>query len=161
LQISKWTSKKNTYGWARAEVVGALVNSVFLLALCFTIFVEAVTRLFEDEHIENPKLLLIVGSVGLAINVVGLILFGTHSHSHGGGGHGHSHSGGGHGHSHDGGKKCASEQEKDKQLQPLTQNGNIRPEDIPYAQEIVDDTGEDEDDENCTDGKGKAKIGMQ
>lgn len=30
---------KNTYGWARAEVLGALVNAVFLVALCFSITV--------------------------------------------------------------------------------------------------------------------------
>ena len=35
---------ENTYGWARAEVVGALINSVFLLALCFSITVEAIQR---------------------------------------------------------------------------------------------------------------------
>ena len=32
---------KNTFGWARAEVLGALVNAVFLVALCFSITVEA------------------------------------------------------------------------------------------------------------------------
>ena len=30
-----------TFGWARAEVLGALVNAVFLVALCFSILVEA------------------------------------------------------------------------------------------------------------------------
>ncbi len=35
----KWN--KNTYGFARAEVLGALSNAVFLVALCFSILVEA------------------------------------------------------------------------------------------------------------------------
>jgi len=105
----KW--RKNTYGWARAEVVGALVNAVFLIALCFSISVEAIKRFLVIEHIEDPQLIMIVGGVGLAINLVGMLLFGDvgHGHSHGGGGHGHSHggekkeleNGGGHGHSHD------------------------------------------------------------
>jgi zinc transporter 1 len=77
-QISKWRSQKNTFGWARAEVVGALVNSVFLIALCFSILVEALKRLVEIEKIENPKLLLIVGGVGLLINFLGLALFHNH-----------------------------------------------------------------------------------
>ncbi len=47
LQISRMKSKKNTFGWVRAEVLGALVNAVFLLALCFSIFIEAVKRLLE------------------------------------------------------------------------------------------------------------------
>ena len=78
LQISRWQSKKNTYGWARAEVLGALVNAVFLIALCFTIFVEALQRMAHDEHIKDPKLMLIVGGLGLAINLVGLCLFSGH-----------------------------------------------------------------------------------
>jgi len=95
---------KNTYGWARAEVVGALINSVFLFALCFSITVEAIQRFFELDPIENPKLILLVGGIGLAINLVGLLLFGDvgHGHSHGGDGHGHSHGGGhSHGDGHD------------------------------------------------------------
>ena len=95
VRISKWQSSKNTYGWARAEVLGALVNAVFLIALCFTIFVEALQRLFHDEHIHDENLMLIVGGLGLVINIIGLALFQGHAHSHGGGSHGHSHS---HGH---------------------------------------------------------------
>ena len=86
-------TERNTFGWQRAEVLGALVNAVFLIALCFSILVESLKRLVETEEIHNPILVLIVGVAGLLINVVGLILF----HKHG---HGHSHGGGEHGHSH-------------------------------------------------------------
>ena len=44
LRISPKEWSRNTYGWARAEVVGALVNAVFLFALCFSITVQAVKR---------------------------------------------------------------------------------------------------------------------
>lgn len=88
---------KNTYGWARAEVLGALVNAVFLVALCFSITIESAKRFYEPEEIHNPKLILIVGALGLLVNILGLFLF----HEHGGG-HGHSHGGHGHGHSHGG-----------------------------------------------------------
>jgi len=40
--------------------------------------VEALKRLVEVEKVENPVLLLIVGSAGLAINLVGLLLFHEH-----------------------------------------------------------------------------------
>lgn len=90
-----------TYGWQRAEVLGALVNGVFLLALCLSIFLEAIQRFFEPQEIKDPWLVLGVGSAGLASNIVGLFLFHEHGHSHGGGGdHGHSH-GHSHSHSHD------------------------------------------------------------
>ena len=76
--MSKKTTSKNTYGWQRAEVLGALVNSVFLMALCFTIIVESVQRFIVIEEIEEPVLVLIVGGIGLLINGVGLCLFSTH-----------------------------------------------------------------------------------
>lgn len=69
----KWS--KNTFGWARAEVLGALVNAVFLVALCFSITVEACKRFIEVEAIHDPKLLVVVGTLGLLVNLVGLLLF--------------------------------------------------------------------------------------
>ncbi|KAA0192396.1 hypothetical protein HAZT_HAZT009935, partial [Hyalella azteca] len=93
----KYSKNKNTFGWARAEVLGALVNSVFLLALCFSIFVEAIERMYEGKEVlHNPELILYVGVVGLVVNIIGLALLHKHGHGHshgGGGGHGHSHGG--------------------------------------------------------------------
>ncbi|XP_061391042.1 proton-coupled zinc antiporter SLC30A1 [Musca vetustissima] len=83
----KWS--KNTFGWARAEVLGALVNAVFLVALCFSITIEACKRFIEEETIHEPKLLVVVGALGLLVNVIGLCLLYEH-----GGHHGHSHGGG-------------------------------------------------------------------
>lgn len=77
---------KNTFGWARAEVLGALVNAVFLVALCFSITVESLKRFYEIEEIHTPQLILWVGVGGLVVNLLGLLLF----HEHGSG-HGHSH----------------------------------------------------------------------
>lgn len=79
---------KYTYGWKRAEILGALINSVFLIALCVSILIEAVQRFFEPQEINNPKLILYVGTAGLVSNIVGLFLFHDHGHSHG-----HSHGG--------------------------------------------------------------------
>jgi Co/Zn/Cd efflux system component len=100
VRISKRRSDINTYGWVRAEVVGANINTVFLLALCLTIVFDAIKRFIQPELIQKVDLLLIVGSIGLGINIIGLFLFqGFHGHSHGGGSHGHSHGGGSHEHS--------------------------------------------------------------
>ncbi|KAL3307945.1 hypothetical protein Ciccas_013529, partial [Cichlidogyrus casuarinus] len=91
LKISKWPrSSKNTFGWQRAEVMGSMVNSVVLVTLCMTICFEVAERLFKQEPVDDPWLMLIVGSVGLLINLVGLVVLGSHSHGHGHG-HGHSH----------------------------------------------------------------------
>ncbi|KAK4691182.1 hypothetical protein P7C71_g5765, partial [Lecanoromycetidae sp. Uapishka_2] len=106
--------KKSTRMTILLETLGALVNGVFLLALCLSIFLEALQRLFEPQAVSNPKLILIVGCFGLASNIVGLFLFHEHGHSHGGD-HGHSHDGAddlavaeeGHGHSVIGGHTAA------------------------------------------------------
>ncbi|RMZ85314.1 hypothetical protein DV738_g62, partial [Chaetothyriales sp. CBS 135597] len=95
------SSKTYTYGWQRAETLGALVNGVFLVALCMSIFLEAIQRFVEVQEVKNPKLVLIVGCLGLASNILGLLLF--HDHNHGGGEEEHDHGAAGdveHGHSH-------------------------------------------------------------
>lgn len=85
----KWS--KNTFGWARAEILGALVNAVFLCALCFSILIESVKRFMKPDLIHDPFLILVVGALGLFINLIGLIMFkdggGHHHHHH----HGHAH----------------------------------------------------------------------
>ncbi|KAF8587584.1 cation efflux protein [Ramaria rubella] len=72
-----------SYGWHRAEIVAALVNGVFLVALCLSIFLEAIERFFNTSEVKNPKLVVIVGSWGLLSNFLGLILFHEHVHSSG------------------------------------------------------------------------------
>ncbi|KAF3939933.1 hypothetical protein ABW19_dt0205473 [Dactylella cylindrospora] len=97
LAKSKTNNSKYTYGWQRAEVLGALINGVFLLALCLSIVLEAIQRFFDPPVITEPVLILAVGSAGLASNIIGLFLFHDHGHSHGG----HSHAPAGHeGHKH-------------------------------------------------------------
>ena len=84
------SSKMYTYGWQRAETLGALVNGVFLVALCLSIFLEAIQRFVEPQIVTKPMLVLIVGCLGLASNILGLFLFHEHGHSHGEA-EGHSH----------------------------------------------------------------------
>ncbi|KAI5168849.1 Zinc Transporter 1 [Manis pentadactyla] len=91
-------TQKNTFGWIRAEVMGALVNAIFLTGLCFAILLEAIERFIEPHEMQQPLVVLGVGVVGLLVNVVGLCLFHHHSGFGNDSGHGHSH--GGHGHSH-------------------------------------------------------------
>ncbi|KAF8320429.1 cation efflux protein, partial [Clavulina sp. PMI_390] len=81
-------TSKYSYGWHRAEILAALVNGVFLLALCLSIFLEAIVRFFSVPEISNPKLVVVVGSLGLASNILGLFLFHEHGASHD---HGHDH----------------------------------------------------------------------
>lgn len=85
----------NRSQYKRYEILGAFFNAVFLIALCITIALEALPRLFNPPVIENAALILYVGCAGLASNLVGFFVLG-------GFGHGHSHDDHeGHDHSHD------------------------------------------------------------
>ncbi|XP_060102573.1 calcium/manganese antiporter SLC30A10 [Heteronotia binoei] len=68
-------SPRASFGYERAEVVGALSNAVFLAALYFAILVEALQRLARPEPISDAALILVVGALGLGVNVLGLLVF--------------------------------------------------------------------------------------
>eukprot|EP01130_Rhizamoeba_saxonica_P018376 TRINITY_DN916_c0_g1_i3.p1 TRINITY_DN916_c0_g1~~TRINITY_DN916_c0_g1_i3.p1 ORF type:complete len:242 (+),score=58.69 TRINITY_DN916_c0_g1_i3:288-1013(+) len=98
LRLSKKSSNNRfSYGWMRSEIIGGLFNGVFLLSACLFIVMESVHKFLdiEENHVENPLMVVYVGIGGLVINLLGLIIFagsGQHGHSHAdGGGHGHSH----------------------------------------------------------------------
>lgn len=86
-----------SYGWQRAEILAALTNGVFLLALCFSVALQAVERFFSIQEVSHPLFVVIVGACGLASNIFGFLLFHEHGHSHS---HGHSHGDKESGHAH-------------------------------------------------------------
>lgn len=53
------------------------------MALCLSIFLEAISRLVGPQTVSNPKLVLGVGIAGLISNILGLVLFHEHTHNHG------------------------------------------------------------------------------
>lgn len=66
------------FSWVRAQELGAMVNCILLLSLCFTIFVQAVKRLIQIEPVDRNRLNLyiIVGVIGLVINILALLILG-------------------------------------------------------------------------------------
>jgi Co/Zn/Cd efflux system component len=100
---SESRTQEMTYGWKRAEILGAVMNGCFLLALCLYIVLEAIPKFVEPVQIMADWWFIGTAAAGMVINFVATCIFaaaGTHGHSHaGGGGHGHSH-GGGHDHAH-------------------------------------------------------------
>ncbi|KAI8947205.1 cation efflux protein [Xylaria longipes] len=117
------TTNRFSYGWLRAEILGAFFNAVFLIALCISIILEALTRFVEPQEVSNPKLILIVGCCGLASNLVGFVVLGGHGHDHGHGhGDDHSHE---HVHQHDD-IVAAEEGRADSTSALIDENGPIR-----------------------------------
>lgn len=94
---------KMPFGYQRAEVIGALISVLLIWMLTLGLLYAAVNRMVaqaqpDAEQTVNGKVMFLVSSFGLGVNVVLMKILG-HGHSHGiGGGHGHSH---GHAHGKD------------------------------------------------------------
>ena len=73
-------SAKNSFGYGRAEVIGAFVNALTMLAIVVWIIVEAVTRVFKPLPIAGVTV-MIVAVIGLFVNIGVLWML---SHDHGG-----------------------------------------------------------------------------
>ncbi|KAK9793976.1 hypothetical protein SCARD494_06076 [Seiridium cardinale] len=104
LVTQRATSPKDfSFGWARASLLGAFFNGVFLLALGVSIFLQSIERFVSIQRVEDPRLVLIMGCIGFTLNVLSAALLGHehHGHDHGHGhGHNHTHSDHIHDHSH-------------------------------------------------------------
>ncbi|KAL3701737.1 hypothetical protein R1sor_019759 [Riccia sorocarpa] len=92
---------RHTFGFYRAEVLGALISILIIWLVTGSIVYEAISRLFTHQEPIDGRLMFIVASLGLLVNLVMMALLG---HDHGGHDHaGHDH-GPGDGHSH--GAEC-------------------------------------------------------
>ncbi|KAK3353115.1 cation efflux family protein [Lasiosphaeria hispida] len=78
-----------SFGWQRAPVIGAFFNGAFLLALGVSIFFQSVERFIGTPlaQVDDTRSMLIMGCVGLALNIIAITLL----HQHQGHGHCHGH----------------------------------------------------------------------
>ena len=68
-------NERNTYGYQRAEVFGALINAVLLIVLCVWIAIEAIQRLLHPSELEVAGgLMIVVATVGLVANAISMWL---------------------------------------------------------------------------------------
>ncbi|KAK6008574.1 hypothetical protein QM012_000477 [Aureobasidium pullulans] len=70
------------FGWERAKVLGAFFNGSFLIALGLSIFLQAMERFINIQAIDQPRNILIMGCVGLLLNVICILVVHDHDHSH-------------------------------------------------------------------------------
>ncbi|KAL5335143.1 cation efflux protein [Aspergillus crustosus] len=96
LKVSKTdhAPQELSFGWQRAQILGAFFNGSLLFALGISIFLQSVERFITLHHVENPKLMFIIGSIGLGLNIICVTFL--HEHHHHGGydnddHHGHHH----------------------------------------------------------------------
>lgn len=71
-------SERNSFGYARAEVLGAFVNAVFMLLVVALIAIAAVQRLLHPAPVAGDAVMAIAAA-GLAVNLlVAWMLYGHH-----------------------------------------------------------------------------------
>lgn len=106
---SKPANYQMSFGYHRAEILGALGSILLIWGLIIYLFIEAIHRIYDPEGV-NGLIMLITAIVGLACNIISIFTL----HSCGGG---HSH----HGHSHDHGeKKKEGEAAKNEEARKLS-----------------------------------------
>ncbi len=62
-------SFRHSYGLVRAEVLAALFNSTFMIAVVFGIGITAIKRLQTPEEIQAPTV-IVIAAIGLAVNIL-------------------------------------------------------------------------------------------
>lgn len=104
LWASGWeATPRQSYGFFRIEILGALVSIQMIWLLAGILVYEAIARIIHETSEVNGFLMFSVATFGLVVNILMALLLGHdhgHGHGHGGHGHGHGHEHGGHGHSH-------------------------------------------------------------
>ncbi|KAL2073251.1 hypothetical protein VTL71DRAFT_10575 [Oculimacula yallundae] len=81
ISMKEKAPKGLSFGWQRAQLLGAFFNGVFLLALGVSIFLQSIERFVSLQRVENPMLVLILGCVGLTLNIISAVFL--HEHDHG------------------------------------------------------------------------------
>ncbi|KAM3175455.1 hypothetical protein ACTXT7_008483 [Hymenolepis weldensis] len=150
--IGRWKPTRiYSFGFHRAEILSGFINSLALMVISSSIFVNALERIHQPPNINTDRLMAVsVG--GLLVNLVGMFALG-HTHSHSGGSHGHSHGGGGHGHSHGGAHAHGhSHGGHDHSHSPSGKCSDATTVSIPFTNGLTDahDTCDDEDFEDAS-----------
>ncbi|KAJ5397723.1 hypothetical protein N7509_005836 [Penicillium cosmopolitanum] len=72
-----------SFGWQRAQLLGAFFNGVLLFGLGISILLQSIERFIALHRVENPKLVFIVGCIGLGLNIISALFLHEHAHDHG------------------------------------------------------------------------------
>jgi len=70
---SRPSSALHTFGFKRAEVFAAVINSAALVVITIYLFIEAIKRFITPAPIHG-QIMLIVATIGLAANIIGTLL---------------------------------------------------------------------------------------
>ncbi|CAB3399693.1 unnamed protein product [Caenorhabditis bovis] len=89
-------SQTMSFGFHRAEVLGAFFSVFLIWIVTGVLVVLAIMRIVDGDYEVQGGIMAITAGLGVIVNLImlALLYFGGHSHSHGGGSsHGHAHDG--------------------------------------------------------------------
>uniref|UniRef100_A0A182NBF8 Cation efflux protein cytoplasmic domain-containing protein n=1 Tax=Anopheles dirus TaxID=7168 RepID=A0A182NBF8_9DIPT len=81
------STKRLSFGWYRAEVIGALVSVLMIWVVTAILFYLAVLRTINRDFELDGEVMLITSGLGILVNVIMGATLHHHGHSHAGGGH--------------------------------------------------------------------------
>jgi len=87
-------SLKNTFGWARVDVLTMVIVCTFMTSLCFSVIVEVIQTLFHIGHKDHVghknefhsyryEICIILGALGLVLNGITYLLIGGYTYHQG------------------------------------------------------------------------------
>lgn len=107
---SRPASRKMSFGWYRAEVIGALVSVLMIWFITGLLVYLAIERIRTGLDFQIDSFVMVVtASAGLLVNIIMAIALNVDGHGHSHGFHGHSHGHHSHDHDHDHEDDCEHE----------------------------------------------------
>ncbi|CAB3360208.1 Hypothetical predicted protein [Cloeon dipterum] len=83
-------TRRMSFGWYRAEVLGALTSVLLIWVVTAVLVYLAVLRIISDDYEINAEIMIISSTIGVIVNIIMGLTLHQHGHSHGNS-HGHSH----------------------------------------------------------------------
>ncbi|KAL1212132.1 Metal tolerance protein A1 [Cardamine amara subsp. amara] len=120
LWASSWDANpRQSFGFFRIEILGALVSIQLIWLLTGILVYEAITRLIQETNDVDGFSMVLIAAFGLVVNIIMIDHDHDHDHDHG---HGHVHD---HSHNHDHGHGDNAEQllEKSKERKNINVQG--------------------------------------
>ncbi|KAL6965729.1 Metal tolerance protein 1 [Sarracenia purpurea var. burkii] len=133
---------RQSYGFFRVEILGALVSIQLIWLLAGILVYEAILRLIHDTGEVNGFLMFLVAAFGLVVNIVMAVILG-HDHSHAGHDHGHGHNDHDHNHGHGQGVQITTHPHGHEELSRDEEHGHAHEEDLdePLVKKTSRDKG--------------------
>ncbi|XP_018326011.1 zinc transporter 2 [Agrilus planipennis] len=76
-------TRKMSFGWYRAEVIGALTSVLLIWVVTGVLVYLATERILHEDYEIDSKIMLITSGVGVVVNIIMGLTLHQHGHSHG------------------------------------------------------------------------------